>query len=154
MSAAEITVETSASLPVGGGAFYVNNAPTNEVLTISGQVRSSNQTLRIYPGYNLLENPFPTELPLSAFKVQGAKSGTSASEADNIKLWNGSGYDTYWYRQPKKGDPMWVSAEDITVETTAKIPSGAGIFYLSSADVSGGDPEYFDVTIASPIAAE
>ena len=132
----------------------MNKADADEVLTISGLVRSTDQTLRIYPGYNLLENPFPTVLPLTAFKVQGAKSGTSASEADNIKVWNGSGYDTYWYRQPKKGDPMWVSAEDITVETSATIPSGAGIFYLSSASVDAGDPEYFEVTVPSPIVTD
>lgn len=148
----DITVETQSTLPEGNGAFYVNNAPTNEVLTISGEVRSTDQTLRIYPGYNLLENPFPTELPITAFTVAGAKSGGSASDADNIKLWNGSGYDTYWFRKPKKGDSFWVSDADITVETSAMISSGAGIFYLSRANVAEGDPEYFEVSIESPIA--
>ena len=126
----------------------------------SNIVGYSKLTLKGNDGYTMIANPFVEVgtgdligiADMFADDTTNAKSGTSASAADNIKVWNGEGYETYWYRKPKSGDAVWVKGS--TSETTDTIAPYTGFFYISRADEAAGDPEFFEVTIESPIAAE
>ncbi len=139
------TTQTSDTLPTGAGAFYLNSAQTATELTISGEVRNEPQTITIAAnGYTLVENPFPAPLDIQTFAVAGATSGTAADRADNILVWTGSGYTTYWYRKPKSGDAYWAKG---TTQTTDTIAPYTGFFYLSCGN------EAFTVTIQPPTSA-
>ena len=138
------TTATTDSLPEGGGAFYLNRAATAAELTMSGEVRNEPQTITIAAnGYTLVENPFPTPLDIQTFNVEGAIAGTSAAAADNILVWTGSGYETYYLRENKKaGTKFWVKGS--TTATTDTIAPYAGFFYQSRGN------EAFTVTIQPP----
>ena len=137
---------TTDPFPLNSGVFYQSAGTTNTLLTISGQVKSSSQTLPIAHGcYTLLENPFPIDLPIQSFNVAGAKGATSSDSADKILIWNGVGYDTYYLKKTKSGQ-FW--ADSSGTQTSYAIPSGAGFFYQSVGE------EDFNVTIESPLSAE
>ena len=136
---------TTDPFPANAGAFYQSAGTTDTFLTISGQVKSNSQTLSIAKkSYTLLENPFPTGLPIQSFNVAGATAGSDASKADNIKIWNGSGYDSFYFKSTKSGK-FW--ADSTGTQSSYVIPSGTGFFYQSIGD------EDFSVTIESPVSA-
>ena len=137
--------QTTDTLPTGAGAFYLNSAKNTTELTMSGEVRTEPQTITIAAnGYTLVENPFPTPLNIQTFAVEGATSGTSASASDNILVWTGNGYETYWYRKPKSGPAYWAKGNSQTTDTIAPF---TGFFYLSCGKSA------FTVTIQPPSAA-
>ena len=134
--------QTTDTLPAEGGAFYLSRAATAPTLTISGEVRDTEQTITIAAdGYTLVENPFPTALDIQSFCVDGATSSTTSGNADNILVWTGSGYTTYWYRKPKSGDAYWAKGNAQTTDTIAPF---TGFFYLSRGN------QAFTVTIQPP----
>ncbi len=136
---------TDDPFPANAGVFYQSAGAANTFLTISGQVKSNSQTLPIAKKcYTLLENPFPTALPIQSFNVAGATAEASSDAADKIYIWNGAGYDMYFFRKTKKGN-YWADAGGD--ESSYAIPSGMGFFYESVGD------EDFSVTIESPVSA-
>ena len=137
---------TTDSIPEGEGAFYQNVGSSPVTLTVSGEVAAEDSTFTIVPGYNLMANPFPAECSFDNFVVEGAIAGTSASNADSIQVWNGTGYTTYYLRSDSKGN-HWRKVGE-RAKTTDTIAPYTGFFYQCLA-TSGS----FTVTIPSPLKA-
>ena len=138
---------TTDSVPEGDGAFYHGIGAEVATLTVSGEVRTEDLPVTILPGYNLLGNPFPTELSFSTFVVEGATAGSSASNADTILTWDGTGYVTYYLRADASNGNHWRKSGERKA-TTDTIAPYAGFFYHSLAQ-SGS----LSVTIPAPATA-
>ena len=138
---------TTDSIPEGEGAFYHSIGTDPVTLTVSGEVRTEDLPVTILPGYNLLGNPFPTELDFSTFVVEGAVAGTSDTNADTILTWNGSTYVTYYLRADATNGNHWRKSGERKA-TTDTIAPYTGFFYHSLAQ-SGS----LSVTIPAPATA-
>lgn len=136
---------TTDSVPEGDGAFYHGIGAEAATLTVSGEVRAEDLPVTILPGYNLLGNPFPTELSFATFVVEGAVAGTSDTNADTILTWDGTGYVTYYLRADSANGNHWRKSGERKA-TTDTIAPYTGFFYHSLAQ-SGS----LAVTIPAPV---
>ena len=94
------TVYDNQPIPPGTGLF-LNRAGTSTVsVTVVGGVRVSGYGAQpIGAGYNLISEEFPVDRsPASrGFTVANGFTGsTVVSNADQIQVWNGTGFDTYY----------------------------------------------------------
>ena len=105
-------------------------------------------------GYTLIANPFVDVATGNVIAINDmftedtteATAGTSASNADSIQVWNGTGYTTYYLRSDSKGN-HWRKVGE-RAKTTDTIAPYTGFFYQCLA-TSGS----FTVTIPSPLKA-
>ena len=138
---------TTDEIPEGDGAFFHNVADHAVTLTISGEVSPADSVYTVYPGYNLMANPFPTSLSFRNFVVDGATAGTSVSDADSIEVWTGNGYKTYYLRADATAGNHWRKSGE-RKETTDTIDPYTGFFYHCIATEGS-----FNVTIPSPLSS-
>lgn len=83
------------------GLFITRIALTPLVLTFMGTVPSTaEQTNLLGAGSTFLGNRFPVDATLGSLGLQNSTnwtSGASANSADNVFLWNGTNWVTYYY---------------------------------------------------------
>ncbi len=128
-----------------GGAFYLAQSAVSFQLKSAGEVSTESTTFTIVPGYNLIANPFPADLKVSSLVADGQTAAASFSAADQIQVWNGEGYDFYYFRKTKTGN-VWNTEANKAVTDDDVLPSGSAFFYLSQG------VESFTLTVESPIA--
>ena len=82
---------------------------------VSGAVKSRPAFVAITKGYNYVGNPYPVSMTLASSGIYtgnnstGIAGGTSAATSDQVLIWNGSDYTTYYYNSSAGG---WRSATD------------------------------------------
>ena len=144
-------VATSDSFEAADGYWYLNRGNSAYTLTVSGEVATNEVSVTLVPGYTLVCNPFPADLPLNGDSVviasEGATAGRAAAQGDQIQIWDieRQGYTTYFF---SSWVSKWAAGSAPRVATTDSIPAGQGFWYLnrSNSDIT--------ITLKSPLAAE
>ena len=130
---------SAAGLTKAEGAWYIaRNATT---LTVAGQVGTDPVSVTLQNGYNLVANPFPSPIILNDPNINWSSMGVYGNlgqdVSDNILVWDGSGYVTYWYYdatgtedEDPDYDKKWYDIIDESTPSNASIPSGAGVWFI------------------------
>jgi hypothetical protein len=107
-------------LPFGKGIFIKSIG--SKSLILSGILRASRTRMDIVGGkkINLLANPVPFAVKLTESGMD-ITPGTSVSTADNLRLWNGTAWLSYW----RNISGRWTVGSS-TDATSVTIPPGAG----------------------------
>ena len=130
-------------VPAGDG-FWVKTTGTGTI-TLIGQVPAAATTdVTINPGFNLVSCPYAKDINIQDVKVNGLP-GLNADFSDfdtSIRLWTGTGYDTYGYVTTEQADDenwlwpesanMWI-LEDMSDIADVTIPAGAGFWIRTTA---------------------
>ena len=81
-------------------------------------------------------------------------AGTAAGNSDQIQVWDGTKFTTYFYRAYKATNPnkfllgpAWVKTTAASTKTADKIPAGKGFWYARPSSSEGGE-----LIEASPLA--
>jgi hypothetical protein len=134
-------------LPFGKGIFIKSIG--SKSLILSGIVRASRTRVDIVGGkkINLLANPVPfaVGLPDSGLDIT---PGTSASTADNLRIWNGTTWNNYW----RNTTGRWTIGSN-TDASTVKIPAGAGFLIKRNSnrgDLKGESALKFTASVVAP----
>ena len=126
-------------LSVADGAWYIaRNATT---LTIAGEVGKNAVEVPIQNGYNLIANPFPADLSLNDESIDWAGMGVVGTQgqdtADNILVWSGDRYATYWFYDATGTDDAdpdydkkWYDVIDDSTPSNYAIPAGKGVWFI------------------------
>ena len=135
------TLATDYPIYPSDGMLIARKAVAELSLTIMGEVKNYTSLIPIAAGvssaspkYTLTALPVPTDMTLPAlFGGDGTSTGgtnlklvrgTSASTADNVLIWNGTGFNTYYYSSsPTK--PGWRDSSG-NVASTVSLLSNAG----------------------------
>jgi uncharacterized protein (TIGR02597 family) len=111
-------------------------------LVVNGWVKTGQASLEVVQGFNFFPNPFsePLTLGTCGLFTGNPNSGLAAGElttADQVMLWNGLVYETYYYQNAGLGGVGWrrVGAQSIDASGTI-IKSGTG-FILRRNRVGG-----------------
>ena len=124
---------SKASLPFGKGIFV--KAKSDKTITLSGIVRGNRTRIDIVGGkkINLLGNPVPFAVKLQDCGLELTR-GTSDANADNLRLWNGTSWTSYWLNTSR----VWrVGSGSGTDASNTVIPAGAG--FLVKRNAGRGD---------------
>jgi hypothetical protein len=123
--------ETDETIPSVGG-FWLYRVNDNLPVTLAGEVITTNMTVSSIAAdnFNMIANPFAAPLPIKTIGIAAGSftAGYAATQADYINVWNGNGYDTYFFSAFVN---KWASTQDMFNETDASIPAG-GSFWLYS----------------------
>merc|ERR1711879_169454 len=94
-----------------GTAFWLESTGTTNFTTAGDVPTVGTITNSIIAGFNLIANPYPTELTL------GSIPSAAISDLDNIYTWDGTNYTTYTYYDAGNGwyDTGFNSASNISV---------------------------------------
>ena len=81
-------------------------------ITLTGMVKTGVTTVKITAGYNFVPNPNAVAMTLTSCALYTGDASTglaggSATTADQIMLWNGTGYDSYYYQTSGIGGTGW-----------------------------------------------
>ena len=108
----------------------------NVNLVLMGAVKTGQTSFPVVPGLNILANPFAAPMTLGScglYKADGsALAAGTAATADQVQIYNGTSYDTYYYSNGAAGAGWRLDdGNGSTVDQTAvQIP---GWLLLSSA---------------------
>ena len=145
-------VATTDAMDAGDGYWYLNRGSSAYDLTVSGEVSTNEVTVTLVPGYTLVCNPFPADLPLNGDSVviasEGATAGNTGALGDNIQVWDieRQSYTTYFFSA--RASRKWATGAAPRVATTDSIPAGQGFWYLNRGS------EDITITLKSPLASE
>ena len=145
------TAKTGDTIPRGAGVWFARpaSATPNGSITVSGSVNASSFTHDILAGFNMISSAFPTDMALNDGPIDwdacGAVAGVGASSSDQIQVWDGSQFTTYFYRMYKATNPnkftlgpCWVKTTAPTAKTTDSIPAGKGFWYARPSSATAG----------------
>jgi uncharacterized protein (TIGR02597 family) len=104
--------------------------PVNVILT--GAVKMGQTSIPIQSGVNIVSNVYAAPITLQSsqlYKADGSRltAGEDATSADQVQLWNGSGYTVYYYQSlpPAAGGTGWRSGSDVFTDAgSTPIPVG------------------------------
>ena len=95
-------------------------------VTLVGMVKTGITSVTINPGYNFVPNPNAANMTLlscglyTTDAATGVASG-SATSADQVLLWNGTGYNSYYYQSAGLGGTGWRKSGDQTTDASATV---------------------------------
>ena len=141
---------TTDSFEAGDGYWYLNRGNSAYTLTVSGEVATNEVAVTLVPGYTLVCNPFPADLPLNGDSVviasEGATAGRTMNLGDQIQIWDivRQGYTTYFFSSWVN---KWAVSSTPRAATTDSIPAGQGFWYLNRSNSN------ITITLKSPLAA-
>ena len=102
-------------------------------LVVRGFVKDGITPLEVQPGFNFLANPYASSMTLASAALytgspaNGVASG-SLLTADQVMVWTGALYDTYYYQASGLGGVGWRKVGDLAADASAEvIPAGASI---------------------------
>lgn len=112
------------------GVTVKRNGATAVNVTLMGAVKVGQTSFPVFTGNTFIANPFATSMTLASCGVYTGNSATglaggTASSADKLLIWNGTGYDSYFWRSAANG---WRKVGDnITDVGTTPIPLNSSV---------------------------
>jgi len=100
------------------------NAPVS--ITVIGEVKTGRTSFTVNPGFNFVPNPYSVAMTLSSCGIYTG-SGTSGlaggniTNADQVLVWNGSSYDTYYYQTSGIGGSGWRKVGDLSSDAGSAV---------------------------------
>lgn len=107
-------------------------SPTNVVLL--GAVKKGYTSLPVLPGNNLIGNVYGANMTLASSGLYTGSfstgfAGGTVSTSDQVIVWNGISYDTYYYQTVGTGGVGWRRSGNTVTDASATIlPIGASFF--------------------------
>jgi uncharacterized protein (TIGR02597 family) len=110
-------------------------------LVLLGAVKMGQTSIPIFQGVNILGNTYAAPITLQSSQLYtgnattGLFSGDEVSTSDQVLLWNGSGYTTYYYQTAPAaaGGTGWRSGTDVFSDAGAtSIPVGSAVIVKRS----------------------
>ncbi len=147
-------VATTETFNLGDGYWYLNRKETSYDLTVSGEVSTKEVEVTLAPGYTLVCNPFPADLPLNDENMNWPATKATARNnsecGDQNQFWDidVQGYTTYFFSARTTPARQWAAVATPRVATTDSIPAGQGFWYLNRGT------EDITITLKSPLAAD
>ena len=134
-------------LPFGKGIFV--KALSAKDIVLSGISRGSRTRMDIVGGkkINLLANPVPFAVKLSDSGML-INAGTSVGNADNLRLWNGTGWTSYW----RNASGRWTVGSN-TDASEVTIPAGSAFLIKRNSnrgDLKGSSALKFAAATVAP----
>jgi hypothetical protein len=135
------------------GMFILRRNTNGSTVTFLGTVPSTDEKSDVPgPGSVFMSNRYPTDMTLGTgdttnktqlnfnLKVANWKTGASASQADNVLLWNTTSktWDTYWHN----GTHWRVSNSLNPNLDTQPVPLGTAMFIVRQSSSSGISPTF------------
>jgi uncharacterized protein (TIGR02597 family) len=100
------------------GLAITRLATTPIDLLVLGVVRTSQTLIPVERGMNVIANVYQAPIILSKSNLHtgnpatGLRSGATAANADTVQIFNGAGYETYYYQSSVKNGVGWRSSTD------------------------------------------
>ena len=144
------TTITTDTIKRGSGVWFAR--PTDKTageITVSGAVNAASKTHDIGAGFNMISSAFPVAMKLNGGLIDwvesGAIAGTNTGDSDQIQVWDGSTFTTYFYKAKKTTmpgkftqGPAWVKNGATTTVSEDTIPAGKGFWYARPTDKEAG----------------
>jgi hypothetical protein len=115
-----------------GDAFWLQSSntstTTNDIYLLGEVLLADTDTQVLVTSFQQFSNPFATDLNLNSnanWAASGATGNAFFTMADNIYIWNGTGYDRYYFG----ADDKWRDFVTFQVADNAVIPVGGGAWY-------------------------
>jgi uncharacterized protein (TIGR02597 family) len=115
------------------GLIIVRKKSSAVALMLQGSVKTGQSSIPVNQGVNIIGNIYAANMTLTSSSLYtgssstGLSGGTSTS-ADQVLLWNGSGYDTYYYQTSGFGGTGWRRGGAPTNDASSTIiPMGSSI---------------------------
>jgi uncharacterized protein (TIGR02597 family) len=111
-------------------------------IVLMGAVKMGQSSVPISTGTNFIGNVFAAPLTLQSSGIYTANSATglaggSVKSADQLLLWNGTGYDVFYYQTAGIGGTGWRKAGAPTVDASSTpIPVGASFVVKRNASTA------------------
>ena len=150
VSTTAATTPTTDTVKRGSGVWFARpTTATAGAITVSGAINAASKTHDIAAGFNMISSAFPVDMALNNGPIDwaacGAVAGTAAGNSDQIQVWDGSKFSSYFYRTKKTTNPnkftlgpAWVSTTAATTPTTDTIPAGKGFWYARPSTSEAG----------------
>lgn len=108
----------------------INSANVNVV--VMGAVKTGQTSVPIQSGVNILSNVYAAPMTLASSGLQGSgiATGDDSTTADQVQIWNGTGYSSYYYQIAPTfaGGNGWRSAGNVFDDAgSTPIPVGSSI---------------------------
>jgi len=129
-------------IQMGQGIIFRRGETVPLNLVVRGVVKDAVTPLKVEPGFNFLANPYAYPMTLASSALHTGNSSTgiapgSLVTADQVLLWNGVFYDTYYYQGSGLGGVGWRKVGDLATNAgSAVIPSGSSIIIRRLHDSS------------------
>ncbi|TDU70683.1 uncharacterized protein (TIGR02597 family) [Prosthecobacter fusiformis] len=112
-------------------------------IVLSGWVKTGQTSFDIVPGFNFVPNPYSTAMTLASSGLYKGNAATgiaagNVTSADQVMLWNGSSYETFYYQTLGLGGTGWRKVGDQSMDA-----SGASIAPGSSIILRRKNPDRF-----------
>lgn len=123
--------QDSVIIPSGVGVYFRRGAGALN-LTLVGEVRSNRFIRNLDSSTQLVAQGFPVDrapLQLGFDFAGGFASGTTFGTADQLLVWTGSAFSTYWYRQNSTG----TTREWRNIDTGTTVHSNTSFLSASQA---------------------
>jgi uncharacterized protein (TIGR02597 family) len=145
------TDQSNAPLPLGTGVLIRRKQAGDVFLKLFGSVKTGNTLLQVEPGLNIVANIAPTGVMLGdsglyTGDLSTGLAGGSMTSADQVLLFDGTSYQTYYYKTTGLGGTGWRSAASSSLDASSTlIPHGGALLIQRSAS----RPPFF-WNVASP----
>ena len=119
-----------------GSGFLLVRRTTSPPWILTGHVRTTAFRRPLREGHNLLANPWPLNGTPNGWLLtpeNGFTAATSPALADQIQLWNGTGYDGYWLMRDGTRHRWTRQGSAALLDEGASLPLPAtGAFFLKA----------------------
>ncbi len=118
------------------GFVISRKAATVVPVVLAGAVKTGQSSYPISTGLNIVTNPYAAPMTLATSGIYTGNSSTgllggTLTTADQLLLWNGIGYNTYYYKTSGLGGTGWRSTASTSVdESAASIPVGSAVLVV------------------------
>ncbi len=124
-----------------GQAVWIRAGAAGTIYQLGTLASDASRTVTLANGNNFVANPYPNDLDLATdvdWVGVAAPEKFSMMTADLIRVWTGSGYDTFYYVQSGAHPSAtgWYNAN--TYQKATSIPAGEGFwFFRRNTDMTG-----------------
>lgn len=130
-NAAARSTDASGTVILPNQFFLVKRGQSAAVsVNVNGSIKAGQTTAGIAAGFNFIANPYAVDMTLASCGIYTGNASTglaggSAATADLVLLWNGTGFDTYFYQT--SGGTGWRKTTDLATDAGATaLPAGTG----------------------------
>jgi len=145
------SVKAEKAITHGMGVWFARpETAETGVITLTGGVGSTTKNLQINKGFNMIGSAFPVDISINGESCpinwsECAVAGTGAANSDQIQIWDGTKFTTYFYRAYKSSNPgrftlgpCWVKGDATSVKAELTIPAGVGFWYARPDSAEAG----------------
>lgn len=130
-------------IPPGAGVFFRRNGTAPIDWTVLGGVRTNDFVLPLAAGYNFVSLPLAgIAVPLRSIlsSANGFVSAADVAGADQLLVFNGAAYDTYFLHRAEDGAEAWrkVGAVSAMSDATGELLAAGSVFIRKLA----ADPDF------------